>query len=160
MSTPMKPRDKQLMYYGGKLPASQLWPTRTFHKLFLQVLCVSALIMLIACAGDNTRTTAPPETSKIPAATEDERPVENITKKADDTAENSYYYYLEAYIRLSRGELDEAVFYLKKAIGGDPGSYLLKRELALVLLRQKKEREALAVIEKLIESDPLSLIHI
>lgn len=149
----MKCRDKQPRRLGWILPPGLPCSKRCCRNVLSLFLKFAVFILLCTCAAPKSQTTMDNDAPQAPSSGEHELMAHPTDNEHDDQG-NSYYYYLEAYIRLNSQELDRAVFYLKKAIGRDPESHFLKRELALVLLRQKKEREALAVIEKLIESDP------
>ena len=79
------------------------------------------------------------------------------SKKAvsvSEPAANRYYYYLEAQLQKKRGNLGAAVEYLKSAIDADPDATLLKKDLAVLHLRQENYEKALRIIDQLLAVRP------
>ena len=68
--------------------------------------------------------------------------------------ENKYYYYMEAQLARQKGDLDKAIYYLKKATELEPDSFYLKKELSLLFSQQKDYKSALAVVEDLLAQNP------
>ena len=71
--------------------------------------------------------------------------------------ENQYYYFTAAQVQRKKGNLDKAVVLLRKAIGLDPESFYLQRELATVYIQNKEDAKALEVLEGLLQKDPNDL---
>lgn len=69
-------------------------------------------------------------------------------------ASNPYYHYTEAQLSGIRGDLDRAIWHLRKAVARDPDSSFLKRELALLYLHQKDTTRALRIIEQQLKEEP------
>jgi len=67
---------------------------------------------------------------------------------------NHYYHFLVAQLLGKRGSLDRAIQHLRQSIDGDPESSYLKRELALLHLRQNDTEGALRIIEAQLERTP------
>jgi len=72
-------------------------------------------------------------------------------------SENQYYYYTAAQFQKQKGDIDNAIFYMKMAIQKDPESSFLKKELAYLYMNQNSYGEALALIEGILEKDPEDL---
>ncbi len=68
--------------------------------------------------------------------------------------ENQYYYFTAAQVQRKKGNLDQAVVLLRKAIELDPESVYLQRELATVYIQNKENDKALEVLEGLLQKDP------
>ena len=66
----------------------------------------------------------------------------------------SYYYYLVAQDLLRSNKIPEASVFLEKSVSLDPGSILLKQELALVYLQIGEKEQALALCEEILEIQP------
>jgi len=71
-----------------------------------------------------------------------------------DPPENQYYYFTEAQVQRKKGNLVKSIELLKKAIELDPDSLYLKRELATVYLQNKDDKNAINVLEEIIEDHP------
>ena len=71
-----------------------------------------------------------------------------------EPAANRYYYYLEAQMQKKRGNLGAAIEYLKSAIQADPDAAVLKKDLAVLHLRQKNYEAALRLVEQLLSARP------
>jgi len=72
-------------------------------------------------------------------------------------SENHYYYFTAAQFQKQKGNIDNAIFYMKMAIKKDPKSSFLKKELAFLYMNQNSYEEALALIEEMLEKDPEDL---
>ncbi|MFC1856646.1 tetratricopeptide repeat protein [Thermodesulfobacteriota bacterium] len=68
--------------------------------------------------------------------------------------ESPYYYFTEAQLHQKRGNLDKAIFFLKKAIENDPEAAILLKELATFYLQQNDRDNALQTVEKILDRDP------
>ncbi len=68
--------------------------------------------------------------------------------------DNAYYHFLMAQQDRAEGHLDEAVLQIQKAVELDPSSLYLKKELAGLWSEQKKPKDALVVLEEVIQQDP------
>ncbi len=53
-----------------------------------------------------------------------------------------------------RGDLENAIYFLEKALELDPGSAYIKRELANLFLRQRKTEKALALVQEMLKEKP------
>lgn len=73
------------------------------------------------------------------------------------TGAKAYHYFLAAQQKLKQGDVNEAIWLLNKARAYDSGSSYLKLETANLLLVKKKLDEALALIEEVLERDPVNL---
>ena len=69
-------------------------------------------------------------------------------------SDNRYYFFIEAQLQKKKGNLDEAIRYLQKAVAVDPESVYLQRELVKLYLQQQDKEKALGVVKKLIEKNP------
>jgi len=69
-------------------------------------------------------------------------------------SDGRYYYYIESQIQQKRGNLDQAIDFLEKAIRIDPGSNFLKKELVVLYLQKKDPQKALEIIEGVLHADP------
>ena len=67
---------------------------------------------------------------------------------------NSYYYFTEAQIERSEGNLEKAIVLLNQAIALDPESVYLKREIATVYLQNKEDENAIRVLEDILKAHP------
>jgi tetratricopeptide (TPR) repeat protein len=67
---------------------------------------------------------------------------------------NSYYYFTEAQLQRSVGNLEKAIVLLNKAIEMDPQSVYLKREIATVYLQNKEDDNAIKVLVDLLKEHP------
>ncbi len=65
-----------------------------------------------------------------------------------------YFYFLEAQLSKKRGNLDNSVSFLKKAIDKDPDSFFLRKELAAIYLRQQMPEKALGLMEAMLARNP------
>jgi len=90
-------------------------------------------IIVLFFTGCYVKKTTPSTSESAPPGEPPEHPA--IYRKS----ESSYYYFTEAQVQKNRGDLEKAAHFLEKAIETDPGSSFLKRELALIYLRQKKK---------------------
>ena len=70
------------------------------------------------------------------------------------TSQGQYYYYLESQLQRKRGNLDQALALLKRAIELDPQTLYLQRELAVLLLQKKDEPSALQTLESILQAAP------
>jgi len=68
--------------------------------------------------------------------------------------ENQYYYFTAAQIQRKKGNLDQAIIMLRKAIELDAESPYLQRELATVYLQNKEGDKAIKVLEELLQRYP------
>jgi len=67
---------------------------------------------------------------------------------------NAFYYFTESQIQLKKGNFDKAIECLRIAMTLDPGSMVLKRELAQLYWKKKDENAANAVMDELISTYP------
>jgi tetratricopeptide (TPR) repeat protein len=67
---------------------------------------------------------------------------------------NAYYFFTEAQIQRSAGNLEKAIVLLNKAIEMDPESVYLKREIATVYLQNKEDGNAVKVLEDILRAYP------
>lgn len=107
----------------------------------LALICLGALYGCIGADGRAAANEAP--TLEVPAA----REMPQINSDA-------YFPYLVFETARSQGDLDEAEQALEEAIDLDPASGYLRRELALLLIRQSRHTKALAEIEALLRNAP------
>jgi tetratricopeptide (TPR) repeat protein len=68
--------------------------------------------------------------------------------------ENQYYYFTAAQVQRKKGNLDQAIVLLRKAIELDPDSPYLQRELATVYLQNKESVNAITVLEEVLRRHP------
>jgi len=68
--------------------------------------------------------------------------------------ENQYYYFTAAQVQRKRGNLDQAIVLLRKAIELDSESAYLQRELATIYLQNKEGDKALEVLEEVLRQHP------
>ena len=66
---------------------------------------------------------------------------------------NRYYYFTEAQLQKKKGNLDNAIQYLRKSIEIDPESSYLLKELATLYLMEKDTGKALQAVEKILEDN-------
>ena len=66
----------------------------------------------------------------------------------------AYYYFSMAQLKMKQGDINEAVWLIKQAIGFDPASVYLNLELADLLLIKKESDQALALVERVISVAP------
>ncbi len=99
------------------------------------------LILMTGCAPLGSPTSSPESasTSNTPAVSE--------TLSAS-------YYYLESRIHIKDKEYQKAIISLENALGKDPGSIEIMRDLIRLYLRQKNETKALALSESMIKDYP------
>lgn len=69
-------------------------------------------------------------------------------------SDGRYYYYIESQIQQKKGNLDQAIDFLNKAIEIDPGAAFLKKELVVLYLQKKDHQKALEIIEGQLHVDP------
>ena len=67
---------------------------------------------------------------------------------------NAYYYFTEAEIQRSAGNLEKAIVLLKQAIAMDSESIYLKREIATVYLQNKEDENAIKMLEDILKAHP------
>jgi len=67
---------------------------------------------------------------------------------------NQYYWYTESQIQLRKGNLDNAVQFIHKAIEEDPESSFLKIELARLYLQQNNPSAALELMKAVLDKNP------
>jgi tetratricopeptide (TPR) repeat protein len=67
---------------------------------------------------------------------------------------NAYYYFTEAEIQRSEGNLEKTIILLKRAIAMDPESVYLKREIATVYLQNKEDQNAIKMLEEILKTHP------
>ena len=68
--------------------------------------------------------------------------------------DSRYYDFIEAHISMNNGDIDKAVFFIKKAAGKDPSSLYLQRELAILYAIHGDMYNALSVVEKILKKKP------
>jgi len=66
----------------------------------------------------------------------------------------AYYYFTAAQMKLKQGDINEAIWHLKRAIQHDPDSIYLKLEMANLLLIKKDDQQSLALIHQVLAKDP------
>jgi predicted Zn-dependent protease len=96
----------------------------------MKMFCHNGIIFvftILAFAGCTVNT---PKQTPTPA------PVE---RHAYHGPENQYYYFTAAQVQRKKGNLDQAVVLLRKAIEHDPESFYLQRELATVYIQNKED---------------------
>jgi tetratricopeptide (TPR) repeat protein len=86
--------------------------------------------------------------------TVEEHPALSTEAAPANLSENRYYYFTEAQLQRKKGNLNQAVYYLEKAIELDPTSVYLKKELVFLYLQMKKNDRAMALIEELLQDTP------
>ncbi len=104
---------------------------------------LSAILFLSGCAQIK-QLTGPKDLQETP-------PKKIVT---DDSHLSASYFYLESRIHDQKNETLEAIASLEKAIGKDPDSAFLKRDLIRFYLKQKETDKALALAESLVAQDP------
>ncbi len=114
----------------------------TMKKIKLICACLfSSLLILTGCAAFK-KTGSPASESKWSDTSQ---------------SENHYYYYTAAQFQKQKGNIDNAIFYMKMAIKKDSESSFLKKELAFLYMNQNSYEEALALIEEMLGKDPEDL---
>jgi len=116
-------------------------------SIFKPVIFVLAFLMFAGCTFNKRIKLSINETQKN----------EMIDSHDSSKLESSYYYYIEAWLQTKKGHPDKAIKYFNKAIELDPESLYLKKELTILLLREKKNEEALKVVESILEKNPEEL---
>jgi tetratricopeptide (TPR) repeat protein len=66
----------------------------------------------------------------------------------------AYYYFSAAQVKLKQGDINEALWYMEKALGYDPTSAYLRLELANLLLIKKDNEGALEQVNRILEHQP------
>jgi len=114
----------------------------TMKKIKLICACLfSSLLILTGCAA--FKKTGSPESEN---------------KWADTSqSESQYYYYTAAQFQKQKGNIDNAIFYMKIEIKKDQESSFLKKELAFLYMNQSSYEDALTLIEEMLEKDPEDL---
>ncbi len=74
-----------------------------------------------------------------------------------EKAPNGYYYFVEAQLQAKKGNSPAAVKYLAKAIGDDPESLFLQKELGTLYLDLGEKEKALELANKILAVDPDNL---
>ena len=74
-----------------------------------------------------------------------------------DRGPSSYYYYLESRIHIKNKAYQKAKATLQKALAKDPDSYTLTRDMIGLLMREKKETQAVQLIENFTRRNPNSV---
>ncbi len=114
-------------------------------KKFVSILTIMAMVMflIIGCVvkqqtgkGVRTQTRIKPEPKHI------------------SDYEGAYYHFLEAQLERKKGNLETASEHIHKALQQDSASSYLLKELCMIYFQQKKNREALEVVENLLKKDP------
>ena len=102
------------------------------------VLFILIALLLGGCSWKHNKTTA------------QNRPTESTLTRL----ESSYYYYLEAQLRIRSGKNNEAIDYMHQALSMDPESIFMRTELASLYLKQKQTEKALELLNGSVEIDP------
>ncbi len=71
--------------------------------------------------------------------------------------ENHYYYFTAAQVQRKKGNLDQAIVLLQKAIELNEDSPYLQRELATVYLQNRENEKAIEVLEGMLQKNPNDL---
>lgn len=100
-------------------------------------LILSALFIILGCRGEALVQTVVAE----PAG------------DAEPSAQ-SYYYFTIAQLKLKQGDINEAIWHLKRAIDHNRESTYLMLELANLLLIKKEDQESLKYVHKVLTKDP------
>ena len=77
--------------------------------------------------------------------------------KFSEKVPNGYYYFVEAQLQAKKGNSPAAVKYLVKAIGDDPDSLVLQKELGRLYLDLGEKEKALELANKILAVDPDNL---
>lgn len=72
----------------------------------------------------------------------------------NEEPENSYYYFIMAEDQIRKGDLDNAINSLEKAVNLDPSAIDLKKELALVYIQKDEMEKALGLAGEILEMEP------
>lgn len=112
-------------------------------KQTLPMLVLASSIVMMGCVTSDSAAVRPADAVGDPAGDE-----------SLSSPSGGYYPYLVFQVRRGQGDLDGARNALEAAIDKDGGSGFLKRELALLLIQQDRQEEALAVVESLLRSRP------
>ena len=107
-----------------------------YLKLVFVMLCIS---FLAACA---TLESGSDGTTRVAASDNRDRPT------------NAYYAYAQSQLSLRKGELDQAIDSMQKALSLDPDSVFLKRELAGLWLMKKDTAAALQLLDDILVNHP------
>lgn len=67
---------------------------------------------------------------------------------------SSYYDYMMAEISLKKGDMKKAVHFLEDAVKKDSDSLLLKKELAILYVRQDRKKDALFLADDILDKKP------
>ncbi|MBA3036782.1 MAG: tetratricopeptide repeat protein, partial [Desulfobacterium sp.] len=77
-----------------------------------------------------------------------------ITKNDIYFPENNYFYFTESQILKNKGEIEQAIKYMERALELDPESLFLKGELVNLYLQQKENIKALTIVEDVLKKEP------
>ncbi len=108
-----------------------------------------ALTWTAGCASDSANVKVRPEVLPTPSDVPLKPPGNESRPKA-----NRYYFYIEAQLQKNRGNLKAAVNYLKAAINADPEAFSLKKELAILYLRQQNYEKSLEIVNQMLAEQP------
>ena len=70
---------------------------------------------------------------------------------------NSYYLFMESELLKGRGRLDDAIYFMKRAMEKDTESLFLKKELAILYLHKEENEKARILVEEILLQDPESV---
>ncbi|MBW2411882.1 MAG: tetratricopeptide repeat protein [Deltaproteobacteria bacterium] len=107
----------------------------------LRFFYIIAISIVVGCAANST--------DRAPATKKN-----TVKPAAFNAPENQYYYITAAQIQRKKGNLDQAILLLRKALNLDPDSPYLQRELATVYLQNKEGAKAIEVLEELLRRHP------
>ncbi|NJL59603.1 MAG: tetratricopeptide repeat protein [Desulfobacteraceae bacterium] len=132
----------------------------------LKFFLIGFLILAAACVSGKKDNAAKSATE--PVSVEDETDREFTVDIFGDTVElfgdeerdeepNGYFYYVESLFLKRRGNNDKSVHYLKEAISRDKESLYLQKELANLYLRMDDAKNAMMIVENILQKDPENL---
>ena len=98
------------------------------------------ILAITACTVNTSQPTQAPDPEK---------------RRVYSRPDNQYYYFTAAQVQRKKGNLDNAIVLLRKAIAQDPESSYLQRELATVYIQNKEDEKALEVLEGLLQTIPM-----
>ncbi len=79
---------------------------------------------------------------------------ETGVKRFAEKKVGKYYYFTQSHIKRKKGDLEQAVLFMKKAVEIDTASIYLKKELAALYHLKKDGKRALEVVNRILETNP------
>ena len=125
----------------------------TSNHLMLRalVLLATGILIFSGCATKSVEKA----TQQEPAKTREGKAAQKARPEAV-SQESSYYYFIEAELQKNRGNVDQAIEFLKAAIAAEPGVLYLKKELVVLYLHKQNYEKALETVEEILTAEPES----